>query len=236
MPPPPPGLNQMPPPGFQDALSSMNIDDSDSGARNVGCNSFSSPLSEPPDTNTTSQNPINPLTQTFIQRYIVIPEIDRPNPSLITPKTSLAVAAAKAFIELYYPHITHGLSSDLATYYTAHAQKSISVGGAHSVVASRSDIMLQLSKFSGSNFVVRGVVSQDAYDGKGAHILVTGVVQTTLDGLTSFAHSISLVGKQNDSYSFSTADIPYSFQIHNDAMSLLTVSDMVSNEQQAQCM
>jgi purine-nucleoside phosphorylase len=29
--------------------------------------------------------------------------------------------------------------------------------------------------------------------------------------------------------------LEYSFQIHNDALSLMTVSDMVSTEQQSQC-
>ena len=196
----------------------------------------------------TYQDNNNPLHQSFShhhqRRYIIIPEIDRPNvitsSSLLQPKTSLAVAAAKAFVDLYYPHILHGLSSDLAMYYTPQAQKSISVGGAHSVVASQSDIMIQLSRFSGSNFVVRGVVSQDTFDGHGAHILVTGIVQTTLNnGLTSFAHSISLVRKEQDLIrsSFTTgssfsSDDAYSFQIHNDALSLLTVSDMIANEQQ----
>ncbi len=231
VPPPPPGLDKTPPPGFQDSFSSINLGDNDTPQNNRQNNdndkdSLSSPVREPPDGQTMSHASINPLSQTLSQRYIIIPEIDRPSSSLISPKTSLAVAAAKTFVDLYYPHITHGLSSDLATYYTPHAQKSISVGGAHSVVASRADIMLQLSKFSGSTFVVRGVVSQDTFDGKGAHILVTGVVQTTLTGLTSFAHSISLVGKQDDLYSFPTGDAPYSFQIHNDALSLLTVSDM----------
>eukprot|EP00551_Chaetoceros_affinis_P004482 CAMPEP_0203675876 /NCGR_PEP_ID=MMETSP0090-20130426/22512_1 /ASSEMBLY_ACC=CAM_ASM_001088 /TAXON_ID=426623 /ORGANISM="Chaetoceros affinis, Strain CCMP159" /LENGTH=472 /DNA_ID=CAMNT_0050542227 /DNA_START=44 /DNA_END=1462 /DNA_ORIENTATION=+ len=234
-PPPPPGLDTaVPPPGFQDSFSSIKLDDKHSPQINRENNdneSFSPPMRErerePPDSNTTNTHAsMDPLSQMPLQRYIIIPEIDRPNSSPMTPKTSLVVAAAKTFVDLYYPHITHGLSSDLATYYTPHAQKSISVGGAHSVVASRADIMLQLSKFSGSNFVVRGVVSQDTFDGKGAHILITGVVQTTLTGLTSFAHSVSLVVKQEDLYSFTSTDAPYSFQIHNDALSLLTVSDM----------
>ena len=203
-----------------------------------------------PSASPTFQDKTNPLSHSFThhdqRRYIIIPEIDRPSvmaPSpLLQPKTSLAVAAAKAFVDLYYPHILHGLSSDLAMYYTPQAQKSISVGGAHSVVASQSDIMIQLSRFSGSNFVVRGVVSQDTFDGHGAHILVTGIVQTTLiNGLTSFAHSISLVRKEQplvrSSFTAGASisnDDAYSFQIHNDALSLLTVADMIANEQQNQ--
>ena len=233
-PPPPPGMDKTPPPGFQESFSSLNVDDSDPPQNDNNNNEpLSSPpiSSDPPDNPSVSQLSVNPLTQNLPLRYIVIPEADRPNPSLVQSKPSLAVAAAKAFVELYYPHITHGLSSDLATYYTPHAQKSISVGGAHHVIASRAEIMLQLSKFSGSSFVVRGVVSQDTFDGKGAHVLVTGIVQTSLSGLTSFAHSVSLVKKQNALYSFPSGDSEYSFHIHNDALSLLTIGDMM-NEQQ----
>lgn len=145
------------------------------------------------------------------ERCFTIPDHDRP----IDPKSSLAIAAARVFVDLYYLHISHRLTSDLVHYYTSHAQKSVSVGGAHSVVGSREDIALQLSSLSGSNFIVRGVVSQDSYDNKGAHILVTGVVHTTAGILTPFAHSISLVPVRGE----------YEFQIHNDALSLMTPSD-----------
>jgi len=223
LPKPAPGLNTTLPQPDQESFTSLRIDDDDppqndttniSMTRSDLDSSFSPPLHD-------SQHSIS---QMLLQRYIVIPEIERPKHTLGSPKPSLAVPAAKAFVELYYPHITHGLSSDLAAYYTSTAQKSISVGGAHSVVASRPGIVLQLSNFSGSTFAVRGVVSQDTFDNKGAHVLVTGVVQTTLSGLTSFAHSISLVPKEieyNALSSFS-GDAQYSFQIHNDALSLLT--------------
>lgn len=222
-----------PPPGFQESISSFNINDRDHPYHeNEHQSRF--PLSQNHEDPLISNAFTNPLTQPSSQRYIIIPNHERPNPSLPSSNTSLSVAAAKAFVELYYPHITHGLSSDLATYYTPHAQKSISVGGAHHVVATPSDIMLQLSKFSGSTFLVRGVVSQDTFDNKGAHVLITGIVQTTLNDQTSFAHSVSLVKKQNPLYSFSSDDSEYSFQIHNDALSLLTLSDMISNERQSQ--
>lgn len=162
-------------------------------------------------------------------RYIFVPERDRKSKE----SPSLAVAAAKAFVDLYYPHITHGLSSDLAMHYTPHAQKSVSVGGAHSVVQGRDPIALQIASLSGSVFVVRGVVSQDTVEGLGAHVLVTGIMcpqppqnQTT----TPFCHSISLVpAKENGQ------NIPYAFQVHNDALSLLS-GDMIAaavNPQQA---
>lgn len=158
--------------------------------------------------------------------YIVIPEIDRPpmpptssihhhhHPS----RPSVAIPAAKAFVDLYYRQLTLGNYTDLCRYYTSNAQKSISVGGAHSVVATRSDIMLQLQSLSQSLFVVRGVVSQDTHDGKGAHILVTGVVQTG-EVVSQFAHSVGLVAAPHHG--------DFSFQIHNDALSLLTSGDEV---------
>jgi len=131
-------------------------------------------------------------------------------------RSSLVVDAAKAFVDLYYPHITNGQSADLALYYTPHAQRSVSVGGAHSVVTGRKDIILQISSLAGTNFLVRGVVVQDTYDFVGAHILVTGMAYTVSLGdnhsITAFAHSISLT----------PVKIPYYFQIHNDALSLMT--------------
>jgi len=143
-------------------------------------------------------------------KFLVVPDHDRP----LTAESSLAVVAAKTFVDFYYPHISHGLANEIALYYTSNAQKSVSVGGAHSVVGTRDDIKLQLSSLAGSNFVVRGVVSQDTFEKKGAHILVTGVVQTTSGIMTPFAHSICLVLMKGE----------FDFQIHNDALSLMTPS------------
>jgi hypothetical protein len=75
--------------------------------------------------------------------------------------------------------------------------------------------MLQLQSLSQSIFVVRGVVSQDTQDGRGAHILVTGVVHTG-EVVSQFAHSVGLVAAPHHG--------EFSFQIHNDALSLLTSS------------
>ena len=91
----------------------------------------------------------------------------------------------------------------------------MSVGGAHSVVGTREDIKLQLSSLAGSNFLVRGVVSQDTFEKAGAHILVTGNMQTTAGIMTPFAHSVDLVLMNGE----------FDFQIHNDALSLLTPSE-----------
>ena len=167
------------------------------------------------------------LAPSSTSRYVLIPERDRPPHG--KEATSLAVAAAKAFVDLYYPHITHGLSSDLAMHYTPHAQKSVSVGGAHSVVQGRNSIAVQIASLSGSVFVVRGVVSQDTVEGLGAHVLVTGIMlpqqqQQHQHQTTPFCHSISLVPAKNPD---SGQTIPYAFQVHNDALSLLS-GDMIA--------
>jgi len=190
-------------------------------------------------------------------QYIVIPEEERPGTiapafphareTLPPPAPSMAVSAAKAFVDLYYPLLSHGLCDNLARHYTPRAQKSVSVGGAHSVVTGRNDIAMQIAGLAGSVFVVRGVVAQDAHDGRGAHILVTGLVQTPAamagSGIggnslgaggevlgvgvaTPFAHSVSLVpataqGPDHGGGGGIGAEAPFSFQIHNDALSLL---------------
>uniref|UniRef100_A0A6S8XWT2 NTF2 domain-containing protein n=2 Tax=Ditylum brightwellii TaxID=49249 RepID=A0A6S8XWT2_9STRA len=168
-------------------------------------------------------------------RYIVIPQHERPPPlpsSTLIP--SLAVPVAKRFVDFYYPLITHGLSADLAMHYTPNAQKSVSVGGAHSVVTGRQDIAMQIASLSGATFVVRGVVAQDTFDHQGAHILVTGLIRMALSPsnailhqttLAPFAHSISLT--PTTAMPAHTND-PYAFQIHNDALSLLTAEAEIS--------
>uniref|UniRef100_A0A7S4HJ16 NTF2 domain-containing protein n=1 Tax=Odontella aurita TaxID=265563 RepID=A0A7S4HJ16_9STRA len=171
--------------------------------------------------------------------YIIVPETDRPDPSTtpspLPANPSMAVAAAKAFVDLYYPLLSHGLCDNLARHYTPRAQKSVSVGGAHAVVTGRDDIALQIAGLAGSAFVVRGVVAQDAHDGRGAHILVTGAVQTPspageMGVATPFAHSVSLVPATAQGFDETVGGIgavaPFAFQIHNDALSLLG-SDML---------
>ncbi len=238
--------HSMPPPGFDESLSSLALDDN---ASQTNCNrqlsgsltnhqlSLDTPISSQQKSHTIQPHPQHEDLKSIGSRFIVISEQDRPMlpsmplgdpPGLSSqppPKTSLAIAAAKVFVDLYYQHITLGLSSDLAKYYTPHAQKSISVGGAHSVVATRADIMLQLQSLARSNFIVRGVVSQDSFDCQGAHILVTGVVHTN-GVMTQFAHAISLVPVPQHSH--------YSFQIHNDALSLLANSDDSQNNRSVQ--
>mmetsp|Transcript_18874 Transcript_18874/g.26574 ORF Transcript_18874/g.26574 Transcript_18874/m.26574 type:complete len:555 (-) Transcript_18874:25-1689(-) len=273
---PPPGLHmaeavgQSPPPGFHSSLTSIHHNESshekgmssmDENLPKTNINEISSSLQHERLLNTPSNSP---LKQSLPRRFITISESDRPKNYIHPPslsslssypqpglhqqegRTSLAVAAAKAFIDLYYTHVTHGLSTELATYYTPHAQKSISVGGAHSVVSGLSDITVQIASLASTIFVVRGVVAQDSYDLKGAHVLVTGMVQTNAlgegNGITSFAHSISLAPASNISHKCRGVDNydnfdddktdNFSFQIHNDALSLMTGDNCLSDHYQ----
>lgn len=172
--------------------------------------------------------------------FIVVPRIERPETPPGQPQSSLAVPAARHFISRYYSHFDGAIPGaqigDLIRYYTTKAQKSVSIGGAHSVVTGRRDIAAQILNFAGAAFIVRGVVAQDTADGKGVHILVTGTARTSLNGsaagvLASFAHSISLVPIEEDAISREmyincpalrdALEIGFPFQIHNDALALL---------------
>ena len=91
-------------------------------------------------------------------------------------------------------------------------------------------------------------MAQDTHDSRGVHILVTGIVQTSAragsNNVTPFAHSVCLAPVRHNSNgqgSFTGSEIPqqgdyipFAFQIHNDALSILTMGDMMSlsNEQQ----
>lgn len=180
--------------------------------------------------------------------FITVPRYERPECINGQPESSLAVPAARHFINKYYSHFD-GTSpgaplGDLIRYYTLKAQKSVSIGGAHSVVTGRVDIAAQICSLAGTAFVVRGVVAQDTADGKGVHILVTGTARTSLNGspggvVANFAHSISLVPvddelwreingeesrKRNNIYPalLEALELGFPFQIHNDALALLS--------------
>ena len=172
-------------------------------------------------------------------RFIVVPKVERPDPLPGEAVSSLAVPAARHFIASYYSHLENVSPSisidDLALYYTTNAQKSVSIGGAHSVVQGRKDITTQIASLAGSSFLVRGVVAQDAYDGRGVHILITGTAKTVCNavagGVLAFAHSVSLCPIQAGSMNGSGQVCPelmhalqsgFPFQIHNDALSFLS--------------
>lgn len=220
---PPPGL-EMPP-----NISCMRLDDSQALL------TFPHPLSS-------FERP-HPFNASFIQRpsadalFITVPHNERPKSAPGQPECSLAVPAARHFISTYYSYFdgtSHGTRIvDLACYYTLEAQKSVSVGGAHSVVTGRPDIATQICNFAGTSFEVRGVVAQDTADRKGVHILVTGIARTNRSGsqggmVASFAHSVSLVSMFSDSSDVACTAlleafaIGYPFQIHNDALALLS--------------
>jgi hypothetical protein len=148
-------------------------------------------------------------------RYLVVPEEMRPSPSVLLPEPSLAVPAAKVFVDQYYSQMTHGLSVQLAEYYAPTAQKSVSVGGAHSVVTGREDITMQVARLTGSRFAVSGVVAHDSSEKGGVFILINGMVQMAAGGIKAFAQSITLTPAKGH------ADGTGSFLIHNDAIMLL---------------
>lgn len=172
--------------------------------------------------------------------FIVIPRNELPNPLPGEDDLSLAVPAARHFVNTYYQYFSGVQINDLARYYTTKGQKSVSIGGAHSVVTGRNDITTQILSLAGTTFTVRGVVSQDTVDGKGAHILVTGNAVTGSGGVSAnFAHSVSLTRVKHELQVESTspallaafvAGIP--FQIHNDALALLSGEAASMNQPQ----
>lgn len=183
-------------------------------------------------------------SQTSDSLYITVPLYERPERTHGQPDASLAVPAARYFIAKYYSYFDciSGLRlSDLARYYTLKAQKSVSIGEAHSVVTGREDITAQICSFAGTKFVVRGVVAQDTADGNGVHMLVTGTAAKSLNGstggvLANFAHSISLVPvngeEQREKIScpvlIEALDTGFPFQIHNDALAYLPVTPTIN--------
>lgn len=170
--------------------------------------------------------PTSPQPQIPPRRSIQIPCSSNPN---VKPTT----AAAKAFISLYYPSITHGLTHDLCRYYSDMSQKSISVGGAHSVVTGLDSIAMQITSLTGSLFSVRGVVAQDAANG-GAHLLITGVCTPKGGFATAFAHSVGLARMEAGENTCCSND--HKFIIQNDALSLLSgeMAGAVEEQQQLQ--
>ena len=152
-------------------------------------------------------------------------------------------AAAKRFISIYYQTLTNGHTKDLCSYYHLSSQKSISVGGAHSVVTGLDNISMQIASLSGCLFNVRGVVAQDAANG-GAHLLISGVCTPKGGFVTAFAHSVGLarIDEENiadsNSNSNSKTDtnslISAKFVIQNDALSLLNGEMAFAVEQQNQ--
>ena len=226
--PPPPGL-EIPP-----NMSSIRLDD----AQDIPTPHQSLPSDDRPSTTSHASFIQLPPADAL---FIIVPHSERLETAPGQPECSLAVPAARHFISTYYSHFDGTFPGariiDLACYYTSEAQKSVSIGGAHSVVTGRTDIATQICNFAGTLFEVRGVVAQDTADRKGVHILVTGIARTSLSGsqggvVASFAHSISLVpidagmltqrGGITCTALLEALAVGYPFQIHNDALALLS--------------
>lgn len=221
-----------PPPTSTPGPSQMSLNDSHDilhqpEAHSTDLSSRTSSSTQPP--------PLPPPDALFI----IVPRNERPEPLPGQPEISIAVPAARAFISKYYAHFDLSLTSapigDLVRYYTSKAQKSVSIGGAHSVVTGRGDIAAQIFSLEGAAFIVRGVVAQDTADGEGVHILVTGTAKTSPKGapggvLANFAHSISLVPIKDAGISTirEALEMGYPFQIHNDALALLSGDSVVA--------
>jgi len=157
------------------------------------------------------------------------PDFNLPLQTFVANKTngtSVPVTIAKQFIECYYSKIQDG-TNDLIHFYTRSAQKSISVGGAHSVVSGYIEITHQLTSFRGI-FSTRGVVAQDTVGG-GVHLLITGVYAALDRGPSPFAHTVVLVPVHNSHQSH--GDELIMFQIQNDALAFLTVDAPVIQPQ-----
>jgi hypothetical protein len=128
----------------------------------------------------------------------------------VVPPLSTTVDLAKVILDIYYPCITHGHSDELTRHYAPSAIKSLSVGGAHAVCSSRNDFLHQLQSLEHSQFRIKGVVAQQGF-GDSVVLLITGSVENALTRLVlPFCHTMTLI-RMDEGY-----------QIHNDAMALLT--------------
>jgi hypothetical protein len=128
------------------------------------------------------------------------------------PRTSdnVAVELAQTFMDVYFRSMTTGQQEDLLMYYVPGAVKSLSLGGAHSFCKSRDEILIQLNSLQGSLWDVSGVVAQEGYLDSVVLLLTGNALPKTAPEPLSFSHAIALI-KLTEGY-----------QIHNDAMSLMT--------------
>lgn len=125
--------------------------------------------------------------------------------------SNVPVDLAQTFMDVYYCSMTHGEQEDLLLHYVPGAVKSLSLGGAHSFCKSRQELLLQLNSLQGSLWDVSGVVAQEGFMNSIVLLLTGTCLPKTSPQPIPFCHSITLV-KAAEGY-----------QIHNDAMSLLTV-------------
>ena len=125
------------------------------------------------------------------------------------PSDNIPVDLAKCVVDIYYPCITQGHSEELLEHYAPKAQKSLSVGGAHAFCHSPHEFLMQLQSLQGSHWDVRGVVAQQGVCDS-VVLLITGTMQNAATRILPFCHTITLIR------------IDEAYQIHNDAMAILT--------------
>ena len=146
--------------------------------------------------------------------FSVSPANLQTNPGLFftAPFTSenIPVELAQTFMDAYYSSMTHGQQEELLLYYVPGAVKSLSLGGAHSFCKSRQEILVQLNSLQGSLWDVSGVVAQEGFMDSVVLLLTGNALPKTSPKPLAFSHSITLVKSAQG------------YQIHNDAMSLMT--------------
>lgn len=195
---PPPSTPTIPPPGFANLSLNEQQQEPPLPSPDLQLQQQSPCTTDIPATNDTA----SPSSPSLPQHYFTVP----------SHSTNIPVDLAKIVVDSYYPCITHGHAELLSQHYCNEAQKSLSVGGAHAVCHSRQEFLLQLKSLTGSQFLVKGVVAQPGVD-TSVVLLITGSVQTTNMQVLPFCHSLTLTRISNGDLLF---------QIHNDAMALLT--------------
>jgi hypothetical protein len=200
-PPPPPGFSMM----LQDADANANRQPVETNRQGpLHSNTVPGHSDSETATSDSTAPPVFGLTSPLLEQSIPPPAF------FVVPPLSTTVDLAKIVVDIYYPCITHGHSDELARHYAQHAIKSLSVGGAHAVCSTREQCSLQLQSLQHSQFRVKGVVAQEGF-GDSVVLLITGSVENAVTQMVlPFCHTMTLI-RMDEGY-----------QIHNDAMALLT--------------
>jgi hypothetical protein len=158
-------------------------------------------------------------------------------------------SVATLVAEAYYLLLSRNMINDLDAYYAPHAQRSLTVGGAHAVCASSIDRRLQLQSLTEMTFSIKGVVQQPSVS-QSLLVSITGVSLKPPPhdqlSLLPFCHTLLLVpvrtvnnmglkienGGIVGSDPNSTAPPLYDegFQIQNDTLCFLTTNDGTANQ------
>jgi hypothetical protein len=191
-PPPPPSKPIATPPKPHRAFSEPPGLSAPPGIQQQELHQPQQPSVRPPPPGISSPPPPG-ITSPLLRKNILVPR---------------GTAIASVVAELYYGLITRGLISQLLPYYTATAQKSLTVGGAHAVCGpTLAEKGLQLKHLVGMVVTIKGVLQQPT-TGPGVLVLITGIC--VQPHALPFCHSLILVPVDNG------------FQIQNDALCFLT--------------